>query len=208
MNTFAAVLLLAAQNVEKPAIDEAAGTLSFAAKACKQNVYAELKGVVEYAIVNEGGKAYESLFEAKVDPIALLEGLKKLGARPGAPAKIEEDKTVIPEGSTVSVRVEWKDGDRERKEPLEAFLIDGKTGKPMEAKGWLLTGSKPAFNPATNRQDPAVLLTKNLAGLHWIDGSVLLTNPEFSKEGGRYTANAALLPKEGSTVRLVLEPRK
>jgi hypothetical protein len=158
--------------------------------------------------VNPGGKAYESLFEANVDPLALLEGLKKAGGKPGQPAKIEEDKTVIPEGSTVRIRVEWKDGDRDRKEPIEAFLIDGKAGKPMESKGWLFTGSKPAFNPATNRQDPAVLLTKNLAGLHWIDGSVLLTNPEFTKEGGRYTLNPALSLKEGTPVRIVLETAK
>ena len=88
------------------------------------------------------------------------------------------------------------------------LLIDGKTGKPMEPKGWLFTGSKPAFNPASNKQEPAVLLTKNLAGLHWIDGSVLLTNPEFTKEGGRYTANPALVLKEGTAVRIVLETAK
>lgn len=208
MSVLLASALLLGLQAEKPQVDEKAGTVSFAAKVCKQNVYAELKGAVEYVLVNPGGKAYESLFEANVDALALHEGLKKAGAQPGQPARIEEDKTFVPEGSKVSIRVEWKDGDRARSEPVEAFLKDAKTGKPMEAKGWLFTGSKAAFNPATNKQDLQVVLTKNLAGLHWIDGSVLLTNPEFTKEGSRYSVIADALPKEGAPVRIVLQAVK
>jgi hypothetical protein len=201
-------LLACAQDVEVPAVDEKAGTVSFAAKACKQDVYPELKGALEYILVNRGGKSYECLFEAHVDARAVLEGLQRAGAKPGKPAEIQEDKTIIPEGSRVRVWVEWKQEGKDRRDPIEAFVLDEKTKQPMEAKGWLFTGSKKAFNPATEKQDLQVLLTKNLATLYWIDGSALLTNPEFSKNGGRYRTNKVLFPKEGTPVRIVLEAAK
>lgn len=203
-----AALLALAQDVEAPSVDEKAGTVSFSAKACKQDVYPELKGALEYILVNRGGKSYECLFEAQVDARAVLEGLQRAGAKPGKPAQIEEDKTIVPEGSKVRVWVEWKQDGKERRDPIEAFVLDGKTKKPMESKGWLFTGSKKAFNPATEKQDLQVLLTKNLATLYWIDGSALLTNPEFSKDGGRYRTNQDLFPGEGTSVRIVLEAAK
>jgi hypothetical protein len=60
-----------AQALEAPAVDEKAGTVSFAAVTLKPEVYAQLKGVIEYVVVNKGGKAYESVFESAVDSMAL-----------------------------------------------------------------------------------------------------------------------------------------
>jgi hypothetical protein len=91
-----AILLGLAQTLEKPALDEAAGTLTFSAVTLKPEVYAQLKGVIEYVLVNKGGKAYESVFEAAVDPLALHAGLVKLGVAPGKPARTE-GKGFIPD---------------------------------------------------------------------------------------------------------------
>lgn len=207
MNAVWAVLAaVAAQNADKPDIDEKAGTVAFTARVVKQDVYAELKGVIEYAIVNKGGKAYESLFEAAVDPLALREALQKVGVEPGKPAtEDDEGKPHPPTGGKLALRVEWKDGDKARSEPLEAFIIDTTTGKAMAPVQWLFTGSKKGFVPALERSDFMVLNTNNLVALHHGDGTVLVTNPVVSTTGNRYKTNKDLLPKEGTAVRIVMQ---
>lgn len=206
---WAVAVALAAQNTEKPEIDEKAGTVGFTARAVKQDVYAELKGVIEYAIVNKGGKAYESLFEAGVDPLALREALQKVGIEPGKPAYEDDDgKAHPPTGGKLAIRVEWKDGDKARSEPLEAFITDTTTGKAMAPVQWLFTGSKKGFVPALERPDFMVLNTNNLVALHHGDGTVLVTNPVASTSGNRYKTNKDLLPKEGTPVRIVMQAVK
>lgn len=203
---WAMAVALAAQNADKPEIDEKAGTVAFGAKAVKQDVYAELKGVIEYAIVNKGGKAYESLFEASVDPIGLREALQKIGVEPGKPAYEDDDgKAHPPSGGKLSIRVEWKDGEKPRSEPIEAFIVDTTTGKAMAPVQWLFTGSKKGFVPALERPDFMVLNTNNLVALHHSDGTVLATNPTASTSGNRYKTNKDLLPKEGTSVRIVMQ---
>ena len=201
-----AVLLgLAAQALEAPALDEKAGTVSFSAVTLKPEVYAQLKGVIEYVVVNKGGKAYESVFESAVDSMALYEGLKKLGLQPGKPAREEDDKKFPPEGGKVRISVEWKDGDKARKEPIGAFVLDTVTGKPMAAVDWIFTGSKKGFIPDLERQDLLVQTSKNLVALHHSDPTVLATNPTASTDGNRYKVNKELLPKEGTPVRILFE---
>ncbi|HEX7901019.1 MAG TPA: YdjY domain-containing protein [Planctomycetota bacterium] len=199
-----AVLLgLALQALEKPAVDGT--TVSFGAVTLKPEVYAQLKGAIEYVLVNKGGKAYESVFESAVDPMALYEGLKKLGAAPGRPAREEDEKKLPPEGGKLRIFVEWKDGDKARKEPIGAFVLDTTTGKPMGAADWIFTGSKKGFIPDLERQDLLVLVAKNLVALHHSDPTVLATNPTASADGNRYKANKELLPKEGTPVKVIFE---
>ena len=201
-----AVLLgLSLQALEAPAVDEKAGTVTFGAVTLKPEVYPQLKGVIEYVLVNKGGKAYESVFESAVDPLAVYEGLKKLGVQPGKPAREEDDKKFPPEGGKLRIHVEWKDGDQARKEPIGAFVLDAQTGKPMGAADWLFTGSKKGFIPDLERQDLLVLTSKNMIALHHSDPTVLATNPTASADPHRYKVNKEILPKEGTPVKIILE---
>jgi len=199
---------LLAQDLEKPAVDEKAGTVSFGATTLKAEIYAQLKGVIEYVLVNKGGKAYESVFESAVDAKAVYDGLKKLGVQPGQPAREEDDKKFPPEGGKFRIFVEWKDADKARREPIGAFVIDTTTGKPMGASDWLFTGSKKGFIPDLERQDLLMLTSKNLIALHHSDPTVLATNPTASTDGNRYKVNKEILPKEGTPVKIVLEAVK
>lgn len=202
-----AVLLgLASQALETPAVDETARTLTFSAVTLKPEVYAQLKGAIEYVLVNKGGKAYESVFEAGVDPLALHAGLVKLGVAPGRPARTEDERKLPPEGGKLRIFVEWKDGDKARREPISAFALDVATGKPMAPADWVFTGSKKGFIPDLERQDLLVLATKNLVSLHHSDPTVLATNPSDPKDG--YKVNKALLPGEGTPVKIVFEAAK
>lgn len=178
--TFA--LLLLAQ-----AVDEKAGTLSVPAVALKQDVYPQLQGAIEYALVNKGGKSYESLFQAEVDPLALADGLRKLGLKPGGRFR---------------VRVAWKDGERDRSEPLGAFALDGEA--PLGDVEWVFTDSKKGFIPELDKEGPLVLATRNLLSLHASDPSVL---GKPAVELPRARVNKALLPAEGTRVTIVFAIR-
>lgn len=197
--------LAAAQDLEPLKIDEAAGQITFGAKVVKTDQYPQLKGAIEFVITLPKGKAYESCFESvAMDAIKLFEGIKKLGVKPGKPAG--EDKPA--EGGKLKMSVEWKDGDKARKEPIESFILDEETKKPMENVQWIFQGSKEGFVPELEAMGLMVLTTKNLMGLYQGDPTPLITNPTSLMTGHRYKVNKAILPKEGTAVKIVIEAVK
>ena len=191
--------------LEAPTVDEKAGTVSFGGKACKTDVYEQLKGMIEFVIVMPKGKAYESLFEAPVDPIKLSDALKKIGAKSGKPAG---DETSPATGDKIKISVCWKDQDKERTEPVERFIHDVETKKPMETPGWIFQGSKEGFVPELGDTGLLVLANKNLIGLYQGEGACLLTNSAPLMTGHRYKVNKELFPKEGTPVKFVMQVAK
>jgi hypothetical protein len=186
-------------------VDEKAGTVTFSGKACKADVYEQLRGFIEFVIVMPKGKAYESCFEAPVDPLKLNDALKKIGVKPGKPA---QDEKTLATGDLVKVSITWKEGDKERTEPVEAFIIDDETKKPMEQKGWLFQGSKEGFVPEVGDTSLLVVQNKNLIGLYQGEATTLLTNPLGMMSGHRYKLNKALFPKEGTAVKITMQAFK
>lgn len=197
--------ILPAQEKEAPKVDEKAGTVSFSAKTLKTDVYEQLKGAIEYLIVLPKGKAYESCFVAPVDAMKLHEALQKLGAKPGKPAA---DATTPATGSVLKISVRWKDGEKERTEPIEKFVYDEDIKKPMENVPWVYSGSKEGFVPALNDLGLMVLANNNLLGLYQGDPTTLITHPLCLMTGHRYKVNKELLPKEGTPVTIVIQAVK
>lgn len=200
-----AILALAAQDPAPLAVDEKAGQVTFGAKTLKTDVHPQLKGAIEYVITLPRGKAYESCFETgALDAMKLFEGLKKIGAKPGKPA----GESTPAEGSRLKISVEWKDGDKTRTEPIESFVLDDTTKKPMERIQWIFTGSKEGYIPEIDAMGLVVVSMKNLVGLYQGDPAPLITNPVPLMTGNRYKVNKALLPKEGTTVKIIIEVAK
>jgi hypothetical protein len=197
--------IAAAQELEPLKVDEKAGQVSFGAKACKLDVYPQLKGAIEYVITMPGGKSYESCFEAgRLDPLKLNDALQKIGAKPGHPAN--ESKTA--EGDKLKITVEWKAGEKTRTEPIESFIIDEEIKKSPEKVQWIYAGSKKGYVPEIDADSLMVVSTKNLLGLYQNDPTPLITNPLPLMAGHRYKANRELLPKEGTPVRIIVEVAK
>jgi hypothetical protein len=192
--------------LEAPTIDEKAGTVSFAARPCKTGQYEDkLKGAIEFVIVMPGGKEYESCFVASVDPLKLHAGLQKVGAKPGKPA---QDEKTPATGGKLKISVTWKDGDKDRTEPIEKFILDEETKKPMENVQWLYQGSKEGFIPEIGEMGLLVQTTKHVMALYQGEGTPLITNPLPLMTGHRYKANKQILPKEGTVVKIVMEAVK
>jgi len=195
----------AAQDLEPLKIDEKAGKVTFGAKTCKTDTHPQLKGAIEYLITMPRGKSYESCFEAgPIDPIKLHEALQKIGLKPGHPAN--EAKTA--EGDKIKISVEWKDGEKTRTEPIDSFVLDEETKKPLEKVQWIYAGSKEGYVPELDAMALMVVSSKNLMGLYQGDPTPLIANPVPLMTGHRYKVNKELLPKEGTPVKIILEAVK
>jgi len=186
-------------------VDEKVGTVTFGAVTVPLDLQPEVKGFIEYVLVNRGGKDYESVFKAEIDAGALYDGIKKIGVKPGAPPA---DAKAPPTGGKLRISVEWKEGDKIRKDPVEAFILDTKTGKPMEPVAWVFTGSKEGFVPALEKTDLLVKANHCLFALIQHDPTVLVMSPVPDPGGRRYKGNKELLPKAGTAVKFIVEAAK
>jgi len=187
-------------------IDKEGRKVTVQGKVAKQNIYAELKGAIEYIACCPGGKVYESLFICPVEPRELRHALMKVGLKPGKSASDEGDNYHLPEGDLVRLWVSWKDGEKNRRERVESFVIDRVTKKNMAPIDWTFTGSKIVKDPQTGENVLEASLVKNLVSLHHLDHTVLFQNPTLAgRQDNRYEANIKTLPKEGTPVIIEFE---
>src|SRR5262245_30529479 len=86
----------------------------------------------------KGKKAHETVVTFDVKPSDVHKALVDLGLKPGKPAQKEGD---VQEGPEVKLLLETVPGKAGTRVPVERFLMDRKTGKPMPKVKWLFTGS-------------------------------------------------------------------
>jgi hypothetical protein len=111
-------------------------------------------GNLEYLIVTEQGNTHESLLVSDVTPsdlhfAMLLLGAKGAGAQNGElpPSQIDSKylKTAPKlKGDDVDITVHWKVGDTEKSAPVEDWLFNTETKKPVTRGPWIYNGS--SFN--------------------------------------------------------------
>jgi hypothetical protein len=83
-----------------------------------------------------GAKAHETVVTTEVKPSDVHKALVDFGLKPGKPARTATDKQT---GPAVQILLQVGKG---RGLPIERFLVDKKTGKPMPRVKWLFTGSE------------------------------------------------------------------
>lgn len=155
----------------------------------------------------KGKKAHEIVVSVDVMPSDVHKALEKLGLKPGKPAKGEGAKA---EGPVVQVYLEVPDAAGEFKRlPLEKVLWDPKTKKAPPKMTFIFTGS--VLSPRDpNKPDDKVYgadLTGSLICLFPVTDEVVLQTTWTMKEEKflKLDVNPEVLPKVGSTVRLVIE---
>jgi hypothetical protein len=114
---------------------------------------------IEYVVVSEGGNTHEALILTKATPSYLNAALLSLGLEPGktvAFKKIEPPppqeliesgeqspyEIIPPRGHITFIYVRYKKDGIINTKYLEDFLIDMRTGKPLERQGWIYIGSR------------------------------------------------------------------
>ena len=155
----------------------------------------------------QGQKAHETVVTfTGIKPSDVHKALVSLGLRPGKPARGEGASATGPE-LLMFLEIPGANG-KARRVPIEQTLIDRKTGKPIAALRWHFTGSA-SRQPDPEKDDKVygADLTGTLIALFPVtDDTVLQSHLTMKEESTlKLETNRKLLPKEGTSVRLILQ---
>lgn len=112
------------------------------------------EGLLEFVLVHRDGKIHESLLHCGISPTRLNVAFKLLDytASPELYFALEEDGSFANEfekaterqrsRSRLQIEVEWKDGERTRRHPVNEWIAHGVTEKPMSGDPWIYGGSR------------------------------------------------------------------
>lgn len=157
----------------------------------------------------KGKKAHETVLTMDVKPSDVHKALESVGLKPGKPARGENS---VADGAEVKVFLEIPDGGGTKKVSIHRFLIDPKTnqGFPKDVK-FRFTGSvmsKP--DPAKDVTAYGADLSGTLIAIYPVtDETVLQTSLTLKEEKYlKLDVDTTLLPKEGTSVKLIIEAAK
>ena len=170
-----------------------------------------LKGAVEYLACGPTGKLYESIIAIEASTKDVHEALSKLGVKPGTPPAYDDEKDALipPTGTTFLLTVEWQEDEKTKKIRAEELIYNVKTKKPMPPVAWIYSGSRVIPDLDSDDEDamiPHAYMSNHIVALKQTDGSALFQNPlPESVEENLYKKNDDLLPKLGTSVKLIIE---
>lgn len=110
--------------------------------------------LLEFLIVHKNGKVHESLLKTEISPTHLNLAFTLLRYRPSpelyaAPTSAEDPTEKFPEvpddvkkSARIRIEVEWQDGGRLRKVPINEWIQHTATGTAMPAGPWVYGGSE------------------------------------------------------------------
>jgi len=182
--------------------DKSARTASFPA------VIAVRSGAIEYLLVTESGKAYESLLTTKVQPYdlhvaMLLMGAKAAGettSRPPAQIDLAYLKSASKlKGDSIEIEVGWKQNGKDCRARAEEFIFNTKKAAPMTPGPWLYTGSLIYRGQFLAQVDGSMIALVT-------DPEALINNPRPGNDDDRiWNVRSDRLPPEGTTVEVTLK---
>ena len=165
---------------------------------------------VEYALVNEKGKAYESLLITAATPSEVHVAFLLLGVSQVPVAGDFNKAATVPDTNSLRIEVAWEENGRPRTNALCDLisLVDEPqapadqrkepSARPMPSRQWLYNGS--VFDDlgfAAQREGSIIAVIR--------DSAALVNNPGEDRDNDRvHFPNTKLLPPEGAPVRLVL----
>jgi hypothetical protein len=139
-------------------------------------------GLIEYVVVNEKGKTHESLIDTKIAPRDIHMALLLIGLDPKSlPQSLDDippdaiDSAYLHaapkmKGGDVRISVAWMAGGKANEVPLEDWVFDLQTQKPMTEGPWTYNGSM--------IEDGAFLADEDLSIISVItDPTALANNP-------------------------------
>jgi hypothetical protein len=169
-------------------------------------------GLLEFAIVHENGKIHESLLHTDISALNLNLAFKLLSYPasaelymiPNESGGLSGDFHEVPEevskGARISISVEWDDGGRTRKVPINEWIQYAVTGTTMPSRHWVYGGSgiyDGKFLAETTGDIAAIFITNasliNYPGDDNLNDTVWLAYPKR-------------VPPEGTKVTVVIAP--
>ena len=157
----------------------------------------------------QGQKAHETVvIFTNVKPSEVHKALESFGLKPGKAGMGEGETGSGPEVK-ISLEVPGSDG-QPQKVPIEKTMQDRKTGKPMPTLKWYFTGSAMKQpNPEKDEKIYGADLTGTLIAIFPVTNeTVIQSHLKFKdQELLRLETNKNVVPPEGGTVKLIIEPK-
>lgn len=158
-------------------------------------------GILEFLAVEPGGRDYESLLTLTCRPSALKFALLLVGLPEGA-----------TNGAALRLDIEWETGGKTNRRPVEALVLDRRTGKSPAGLPFVFSGS--FFGPdlsGTNQIFQADLEQAHIA-LWWQPAALInlrgaAGNPYRGDDEG-FEVNPQLVPPVGTPVKLLFQRRE
>ena len=157
-------------------------------------------GNLDLAISTDVGRLYESLLRTDVQPLHLQTLMYLLRLKNGPRFKREDGK----QGDLLDIELEYADGEGNTvREPIEQWMCDERTGKPMTRYGWVFVGSDIRDGSFLAEVEGNVVVTYSC-------GATVLDIPD---EGGNkawtfYVNPEKSEPGKDADVRVILIPRE
>ena len=157
------------------------------------------EGALEVIIAKPNGRLHETLLVTSCSALQIQTLLYLLHADNGArrPAKFGR------RGDIVDIDIEWTNDDGKKlREPIESWIIDNRTKKPMERIGWVFVGSDVRNGVFQADSEGNVVV-------NWSCGATVLDSADSDSENDMlHSINTQKpQPKKHPTVTVVFRPR-
>ena len=159
----------------------------------------QLAGTLEVLISTPSGRLHEALLRTTAKPLHLQTMLYLLGLRNGRRLAGPEGR----QGDIVDIDIEWKRTTGEVvREPVEAWILDQRTGEKAERYGWVFVGS--AVSDGVFLADA----TGNVAVTYSVSDTVLDVPDRAGEDDTLFVANSSKRdPGLDASVRIIVTPR-
>ena len=157
------------------------------------------EGALEVIIAKPNGRLHETLLVTSCSALQIQTLLYLLHADngPRQPAKFER------RGDIVDIDIEWtNDEGKKLREPIESWIIDNRTKKPMERIGWVFVGSNVRNGVFQADSEGNIVI-------NWSSGATILDSADRESESDMlHSINTQQAqPKKHPTVIVVFKPR-
>ncbi|MDB5322776.1 MAG: outer membrane protein assembly factor BamB [Phycisphaerales bacterium] len=203
--------VLAADEKSDIVVDKEKKTVTVAAKIAPRKIndprFTEIYPieVVACAEFPKGQKAHETVITVDAKPSEVHKALESLGLKAGKPATPGGEESVA-EGPLLKISLELPNG---KSIPIEKTLIDKKTGKTMPPLKWHFTGSAmKQLDPNKPDQSYGADTTLTLIGIFPVTNETVIQSNLTMKDEPivKMETNKAILPPEGTAVKLLITP--
>jgi len=158
-------------------------------------------GILEFLAVEAGGRDYESLVTLTCRPSALKFALLLVGCPEGE-----------TNGAPLRIEIEWESGGKTNQLPVEALLLDRRTGQAPARLPWIFSGSYFSPDLSGSNQVFAADLEQAHVALWWQPAALINVraaagNPYRGDDQG-FEVNSQRVPPVGTPIKLFFRRRE
>lgn len=155
------------------------------------------EGALEVVIAKPNGRLHETLLVTSCSALQIQTLLYLLHADNGARQPVKFGRR----GDIVDIDIEWTNDDGKKlREPIESWIIDNRTKKPMERIGWVFVGSDVRNGVFQADSEGNVVI-------NWSSGSTVLdcADPDSENDMLHSINTQKAQPKKHPTVTVVFK---